>query len=378
MNKKINRVLVIGGGFSGMAAAIELRKLDLAVDLVELDSHWRSYGAGISIGGPTLRALRRLGILDRYLDEAFVGEGVDVFAADGSLLRHIPSPAVVGCELKGDGAVMRPALARMLAEATRASGTAVRLGCTFKALEQDDDGVTVTFTDGSRGRYDLVIGADGLNSSVRPQLYPEGPFPRFTGQGVWRAVLPRDPELERTCLWVDGTTKVGLNPVSREQMYLFVNEQRSVNERVDEHEFADRLSTLLAAFPAPMLQRAAAGIGPDSAIIYRPLEGLLLARPWHRGRVVMIGDTVHATTPHLAAGACIGIEDAIVLAEELARGGDGDIETLLQRFRDRRWPRCAMVVNNSMQLGELESRGGSREQHARIMRASFEALAQAI
>lgn len=373
MKTNTRKVLIIGGGFSGMSAAIQLCKQGMEVDLVEIDQGWRSYGAGISIGGPTLRAFEQLGILQQYMAEAFVGEGVDVFSADGNLLQHIPSPPVSGSKMRGDGAVMRPTLARILAEATRAQGARVRLGCTFQSLQQDADGVDVQFTDGQTRRYDLVIGADGLNSSVRRQLYPDAAKPQFSGQGVWRAVLPRSASINRTCLWVGGRTKVGLNPVSESEMYLFVNEQRDANEWIDEQAMAERLRNILAEFPAAELQAAASQITPESAIIYRPLEGLLVEQSWHQGRIVMIGDAVHATTPHLAAGACIGIEDAIVLADELS--GEGTLEQALQRFRQRRWTRCAMVVNNSRRLGEIEAQLGSREEHGRIMRESFTALA---
>ena len=88
---------------------------------------------------------------------------------------------------------------------------------------------------------------------------------------------------------------------------------------------------------------------------------------------MLIGDAAHATTPHLASGACIGIEDAIVLAEELARADA--IATGLRAFEDRRWERCRMVVENSVRLGEIEISGGDPAEHGRIMRESMMALA---
>lgn len=376
MNNKINKVLVVGGGFSGMSAAIELRKRGIAVDLVEVDPAWRNYGAGISIGGATLRALRQLGILERYRQEAFIGDGVDVFSAAGQLLQHIPSPPMDDADLCGDGAVMRPVLAGLLAEATRAAGVSVYLGCSFSALHQEAHNLDVQFTDGRQQRYDLVIGADGLNSSVRQWLYPQGPKPEFTGQGVWRAVLPLLPEVTRTQLWVADNLKVGLNPVSKTQMYLFLNEQRGGRERVDEQAAVSYLRGLLEQFNAATLMTTAQLLNDSCQLIYRPIERLLLEEPWYQGRIVMIGDAVHASTPHLASGACIGIEDALVLAEEISC--TADIPAALQRFQARRWERCAMVVKNSYRLGQIEQTHGSREEHARIMRESFIALAKAI
>lgn len=106
--------------------------------------------------------------------------------------------------------------------------------------------------------------------------------------------------------------------------------------------------------------------------MYRPLEGLLLPKPWYQGRVVLIGDAAHATTPHLASGACIGIEDAIVLVDELTQ--NEAVDAALQAFQSRRWERCRMVVENSLRLGELEVSGGDKEEQTRIMRASLMAL----
>jgi 2-polyprenyl-6-methoxyphenol hydroxylase-like FAD-dependent oxidoreductase len=133
---------------------------------------------------------------------------------------------------------------------------------------------------------------------------------------------------------------------------------------------------LLADFPAPELQAIREQLGPDSMVVFRPLEKLLVPLPWSRGRVLLIGDAVHATTPHLASGACIGIEDALVLAEELAR--EADVPQALAAFERRRWERCRMVVENSARLGQIEVEGGDKEEHARIMRDSLIALAQPI
>lgn len=376
MNAQPRRILIIGGGFSGMSAAIQLRRQGHEVELVEIDPGWRSYGAGISLGGATLRAFRTLGILDTFLAEGAASDGVRICLPHGPQVAELPTPRLAGPDVPGGGAIMRPVLARMLAEATRAAGTQVRLGCSFTRIEQDAEGVDVSFTDGERRRYDLVIGADGLYSKTRAALFPDAPQPRYSGQAVWRAVLPRPAEIDACTMWMGPRIKPGVNPVSKTEMYLFVTEPRPENRYVDPAEFVARLRALLADFEAPVLRAIREQINEHSQIVFRPLEGLLLPRPWYQGRVVLIGDAVHATTPHLASGACIGIEDALVLAEELGRADDPD--TALAAFQARRWERCRMVVENSARLGEIEVAGGDKDEHAQIMRASLMALAQPI
>jgi 2-polyprenyl-6-methoxyphenol hydroxylase-like FAD-dependent oxidoreductase len=220
------------------------------------------------------------------------------------------------------------------------------------------------------------VGADGLYSKVREAVFPEAPKPRYSGQAVWRAVLPKPADISTATMWMGPKIKPGVNLVSKSEIYLFVTEPRPTNERVDPATFAEHLRALLADFPAPTLQAIRAQIGPDSQIVYRPLEGLLMPQPWFKGRVVLIGDTVHATTPHMASGACIGIEDALVLADELQH--HAEVPAALAAFQARRWERCRMVVENSARLGEIEIAGGDKAEHASIMRESLMALAQPI
>ncbi|WP_027820308.1 FAD-dependent oxidoreductase [Paraburkholderia bannensis] len=376
MNQPLRRVLIIGGGFSGMTTAIECAKRGFEVDLVEIDAGWRSYGAGISIGGPTLRALRTVGVLDDFVERGHAGDGVNLFAPDGTPLGALPTPRVAGEDVPGGGAIMRPVLADILARATRAAGVNVKLGCSFERLDAQADHVNVTLTDGSEARYDLVVGADGLYSKVRTATFPDAPSPRYTGQGVWRAVLPRPSGIACASMWLGHKVKAGLNPVSRDEMYLFLTEDRPTRAHIDAAAAPGMLRDLLAGFGAPVLQRVREQIDGQSSVIYRPLESLLMQRPWSRGRVVLVGDAVHATTPHMASGAGIGIEDGIVLAEELARHATP--ADALAAFEVRRFERCRVVVENSGRLGEIEIANGDRAEHARIMHETHHYLARAI
>jgi len=373
MNSGINKVLVIGGGFAGMTAALQLSRNGFSVDLVEIDPQWRSYGAGISLHGSTLRVIKQLGLIERFLEVGYATDGVEMRGPQDQVLVTLPTPRVAGPELPGGGAIMRPALAKILSEAVRASTTNVRLGLTFTDLSQDADGVSVTFSDGTQGRYDLVIGADGLYSAVRAKVFPQAPKPRFIGQSVWRAVLPRPEGVDTVTMWMGPKLKVGMNRVTEDTVYLFLTEDRATNDHVAPETFVATLRALLERFPSPIIRKIASELSSEHQIVYRPLEQMLLPRPWFANRVVLIGDAVHATTPHLAAGACIGIEDAMVLAEELSAGAA--LTPALSAFEERRYERCRMVVENSGRLADIEIEGGSREEHASIMQVSMKTLA---
>jgi 2-polyprenyl-6-methoxyphenol hydroxylase-like FAD-dependent oxidoreductase len=374
---KRQRVLVIGGGIGGMAAAISLRNQGAQVDLVELDAKWQVYGAGITINGPTLRALSTLGVVDEVMRQGFCADGVRVCDADGRLLTELATPRVAGDRIPGGGGILRPVLARILAKGTLAAGVSVKLGTTFASIDQDADGVDVAFADGARARYDLVIGADGLNSRVRQAVFPDAPRPEFTGQGCWRALVPRPREIDRPHIFMGPRVKAGVNPVSQDEMYLFFTLHLPGKPFIDAAEWPRRLAAELAGFGGP-IGAIRDGLNPASRILYRPLDKLLMTAPWHRGRVVLLGDAVHATTPHLASGAGAAVEDALVLAEALANGDS--LDAALSTYVARRLPRARLVVENSVRLGQLERSpdAASRQAFSQLMRDSLAALAAPI
>jgi len=376
MSISARKALVVGGGFSGMTAALELARRGVEVDLAEIDSSWRSYGAGISMNGAMLRVLRRLGLLEAFLRAGFASDGVEIRAPDDSVVAALPTPRIAGPDVPGGAGIMRPALAKILADAVRAAGVNIRLGKTFTEIEDRDGRVRVTFTDATASEYDVVVGADGLYSAMRKRLFPDAPAPKFANQAVWRAVLPRPAGINTVAMWMGPKLKVGLNGVSASEAYLFLTEDKATNDHVPAETHVEALKALLGKFGSPTVRRIGEELSVANQIVYRPLEHMLLPRPWRKGRIVLIGDAVHATTPHLAAGACIGMEDAVVLAEELER--NPQVEAALDAFEERRFERCRMVVENSARLAEIEITGGDRQEHARIMGQSMMALAQEI
>ena len=368
----VNRALVAGGGIAGMCTAIQLRKRGVAVDLLELEAEWRVAGAGISINGAALRALKTIGVVEEVLERGAGSDGVNLCTADGTVVGKLPTPRIAGPDISGAAGILRSELAGILSRATLKAGVTVRLGTTVQTVENEAGGqLRVRASDGTEGRYDLLIGADGLHSKVRSMFFPDAPAPRYTGQGSWRAVVPRDPETSAVSVFMGKATKVGVNPISRDQIYVFCLDHRAANERIPEDQWKDLLTGLLLEFSGPMA-RVREHIKDSPLVVYRPLESLLLPPPWHHGAIVLVGDAAHATTPHLASGAALGIEDAIVLVEELDK--EASIEAAATAYTKRRFERCRMVVENSLRLGEIEMAGVQSAEHAQIMRDSLIAL----
>lgn len=365
------QLLVVGGGIGGMSLAIRMRERGWHVDLIEIDPEWRVYGAGISITGPTFRAFQRLGILHELKARGFPSEhGVRICTPTGQVVAEVPTPPIAP-GMPTQGGIMRPVLHALLSARTRAAGADVRLGVTMNAWQEAGGRVTVATSDGESRSYDLVVAADGAYSKTRGLLFPEALPPRYTGQYCWRLVAERSAEIDRCHFYIAGPVTAGLMPTSATQMYMFLLQPEPEKVRLDEATQWQRLRQIMAPFGGP-LGVLRDGLSAQSIINVRPLEAILLPRPWHRGRVALLGDATHATTPHLASGAGIAVEDALVLSEIL--GEEADLERALVRFEERRWERCRMVVENSVEIGQMELRHASPEKLKALMAESEQLL----
>ncbi|MEV5322021.1 FAD-dependent monooxygenase [Streptomyces sp. NPDC052687] len=367
-------VLIVGAGIAGMSATIALRRTGAAVDLIDIEPGWTVSGAGLTITGPTLRALRQLGVYEEVAAQGYVGEGIRVCGVDGSHIRDIPTPMPAQAKVHGSGGIGRPVLYRILSAKVLACGVRPRFGTSVTRIVQDAGGVDVTFSDRTRGRYDLVVAADGIYSRTRRQVFPGAPRPHYTGQSVWRMFVSRPPGIDRRHYFLGGEVKVGWTPVAATRMYLFVVERTPRRTRPP-HELPAALARLLAPYGGHVGDFRES-IGPGSEIAYRPLETFSLPGPWYRGRVLLVGDAAHPTTPQLASGAGIAVEDALVLAEELAR--HRTVPATLQAFSARHEQRCRFVVDSSIEIGRLEQRQAPPHAQTAVVERALARLAEPI
>ncbi len=376
-----SRVLIVGGGIGGGTLAIALARRGMQPHMVEIAPEWGPVGVGLTLLGPALRALATIGLIDRAVAS---GNGIYRFAvgnADSEITHISDMPRLIGPDYPSAVQIARPAFHNILAEEITSLGIPVTTGCTVAWVTNEHDHVEVELTDGTSGRYDVVVGADGVHSHIRELIFGGEPAPRFTGQAVWRAMAPRPrdtgPEYEPGVLYMfyGPRNKAGMLAVSTDEMYVFLVQNVATKARPPQTQLPALMRQQLSDYTSLLGELRDRIINPEQ-VIYRPLDVLLVPSPWYRGRVVLIGDAAHTTTPHLAHGGGLAVEDAIVLAELLKT--QASIEVALEQFMDRRWQRCRMVVENSIQLGEWEKQPAPDADPAGLTTTSWAELAEPI
>jgi len=347
----IGSALIVGGGISGLCLAIALRDRGVAVDIAEVKTEWTVYGVGIIQQSNVVRAMADLGIVDKYLDAAFPFENPCLYGPDGSLIAKLPGLRLAGEQYPANLGVSRLALHKVLTEEAQSRGAKVALGRTVDSLAQDADGVDVTFSDGGSGRYDIVVGADGVYSRIRKLLFGDRYQPRYTGQAVWRHNFPRPKAMDHLCAYPTPDGNAGLCPLSDELMYMFATSAEPGNPHYKREELPALMRDRLKQYGG-IVGELRDTITDPAEIVYRPMEVLFVEEPWYRGRVILIGDAAHTTTPHLAQGAGLAIEDAVVLADELENATS--VAAAFDGFHARRYERCKTICEGSIQVGEWE------------------------
>ena len=338
-------ILVIGGGIGGLTSAIALWRKGHNITVIEKDPDWSVYGVGIIQQSNVIRTMAELDLLDDYLAACVPFDNIAIHMPDGTKVAEIPAPRLTE-KYPANVGIGRPALHKVLGDSTISSGADVRLGVTASKIEDRGDSVHVDFSDGKAEEFDLVVGADGVYSDTRQKIMPDAEQPEFTGQSVWRYNFKRPSDLNALHVY-NGPTGIGLVPISEELMYMYVTTPEPHKPFYPTEGIAQVMREKLAKAP-PQIQELAKDITDDAGVVYRPLEQMMLYGEWHKGRVVLLGDAVHATTPHLGQGAGMAIEDSLVLADEISKHEAP--EAAFKAFRDRRFERCKYIVEKSLAI----------------------------
>jgi 2-polyprenyl-6-methoxyphenol hydroxylase-like FAD-dependent oxidoreductase len=195
------------------------------------------------------------------------------------------------------------------------------------------------------------VGADGVYSKTRSLLFGDKYQPKYTGQGAWRYNVPRPEGMDRSYIY-DGVPggKAGLVPLTKDTMYIYLVLQEEGNPFFPPEQLATLFKERLGAYGGLVGEVRDQYITDPEQVVYRPLEAVFVSEPWYQGRILLIGDAAHASTPHLGQGAAQAIEDAVVLGEEATSGLAPAV--FLKRFMERRFERCKFILESSLQIGE--------------------------
>jgi 2-polyprenyl-6-methoxyphenol hydroxylase-like FAD-dependent oxidoreductase len=342
------RVVIVGGGIGGLALAIALRQRGIEAPVYEAAPELRAVGAGIWVPPNAMQVLGRLGLAEAVLREGARLERVELRdhrsgvlqSADmGEAARRFGYPTV---------AIHRGRLQRMLLDHLPAD--AVHVGRECSEVVAGDGGAVLRFADGSEVEAEVVVGADGAHSRVREAVAP-GTRLRYSGQSSYRAVAPfRLPEGFAGVgweVWGPGR-RFGFSAIGHGEVYWYATLDAHPGERdASPSETGRRLDAMAAPFPAPVPVLVAA-TDPER-MVRTDMYDLAAIPAWHRGRIVLLGDAAHATTPNLGQGGAQAVEDAYVLAEQLAaHSRPEDAFSAFQRIRERK---ARMVVDTSRRLG---------------------------
>jgi 2-polyprenyl-6-methoxyphenol hydroxylase-like FAD-dependent oxidoreductase len=357
------RALVVGAGIGGLGAGAALAQSGWTVEVVEVKPQPNVFGVGINQPGNSMRALRALGVDEEIKAAGFEFDHFDFYDAAGNLLTRSFSSLASENGIPNNCGISRPELHQILIGANERAGVELRYADTVGEQADLGDGVDVIFTSGRTGRYDLVVGCDGINSETRARIFGDDFEPRYTGTGVWRVTVPRPPEVTGIGLYQGVDAKAGYIPLSRDWMYLLLTGPEPYRARYEKAELPRMLRHRLEQFGglAGDLRDAIAD-GDD--VIYGPLHEIRVPPPWFKGRVVLAGDAVHACTPHLTQGAAMALEDAVVLAEELE--ADRSLADSLTAYGVRRHPRTTFVQDASRAILDGET-AVTHENYAEVM-----------
>jgi 2-polyprenyl-6-methoxyphenol hydroxylase-like FAD-dependent oxidoreductase len=350
----VSNVLVVGSGLAGAATAVHLASRGVAVDLVEIKPEVSALGSGITLQGNALRELRSLGVWEQVQERGCAFDVTGIRAPDphGTVVAEIPDAKTGGPDLPAAMGMPRPELARILVDRATEVGVKVRFGTTFTALAQDDDGVDVAFADGSTGRYDLVVGADGIRSWTRRALGINLET-KSVGMGIWRAFGPRPASVTRTDLYYGGPSYIaGYCPTGENSLYAYIVEDAQDRSGLSPEEQLAVMKQLSQAYHGPWDEIRETLTDP-SRVNYTWFETHVLPAPWNRGRVVLVGDAAHTCPPTIAQGGAMALEDAVVLAGLLLERDVLD-QDLWDAFHARRVERATTVVDASNQLAQWQ------------------------
>ena len=336
------KVVIIGAGIGGLTAGIAMRQAGYQVEIYDRAHELRPAGAGISLWSNGVKVLNRLGLGEKLAAIGGEMNAMEYRSHSDESLSYVDLRPLFEQVGQRPYPVARTDLQAMLLDAFGPDD--VHLGMNCVGVEQDDHSATAIFENGDRMGGDLVVGADGIHSAVRADVVGHCVNRRYARYVNWNGLVKADPELCEKDLWVlyvGDSKRASMMPVGGDRFYFFFGAPMVEGTQVDPAHRRDELAKIFQGWPAPV-QKLIEAIDPEQTNRLEigdidPLDHLV------KGRVALLGDSAHATTPTLGQGGCQAIEDALVLTRYLTTTNIG-VADALRRYESARKDRTADLV----------------------------------
>lgn len=357
-------IAICGGGVGGLCAAIALRSMGHTVTVYEQARQFGRVGADINLTPNAVHALDRLGASeDLRRNAARPTHRISRTWDSGEETSRLPMSEAAEARYGAPQLTVHRADLLAALEALLPEGT-LRFGATVKTVGQDDTGAWAELSDGETIRADVVIGADGIHSPVREAVF--GPdHPHFTGLVSWRAVFPREkggalPDLDAFTKWWGPTAdrQIVTFPLTRgEEVFVFATHRQE--GWAEEGWTLPGDITELRGHYADFHPHARALLDACETVTRSALHVREPMAHWSQGRITLLGDAAHPMVPFMAQGACMAIEDAVVLARALEGATPGTAAEALTRYEEARIPRTAEIQLSSLANEWLKTQGNA-------------------
>lgn len=345
-------MIIIGAGVGGLCTPIALQQYGFEAKVYEKVKKLGEVGAGLTLWSNALHVLRALGVADEViaagsrLDRSQIrtNYGETLFDARTDEMETKYGEPVV--------AIHRADLHQILINALKPN--TIRLDMNCASFEQDKNKVTVHFENGWSDSADVLIGADGIHSVVRKQMFPEIRL-RYSGYTAWRGVVETENEAAQGLTsesWGRGA-RFGIVRVDKKRVYWFATRNQPIGEKATGEQKKSKLLGIFKKWHKPIDHLLDST--PADIILQNDICDIAPFASWTNGRVTLLGDAAHPTTPNMGQGACMAMESAYVLARAL--GEEPDYKSALKRYENERHERTAWITNTSWSIG----RGGQVE-----------------
>lgn len=341
------KIAIAGAGIAGLTTAIALNKKGFDVTVYEAAPQLKAVGAGISLSANAIKALEVLGVKNSVVAKGHFLEKLSILNHKGKVLTSTNSAQLKTVFGDDNFAIKRSDLHEVLLSFLKPNQLV--LNKKMVDIEQEQSQVKITFEDGTHEQFSGLIAADGIHSVARKK-YVGHNKPRYAGYTCWRGLV------QHTGVKLNGASETwgakgrfGIVPLPDDYIYWFacVNAKEQC-ERYKQFSITDlenHFQGYHQPIPTILSQTQKQHVIWNDIIDHEPIN------QYAYGNVVLIGDAAHATTPNMGQGACMGIEDAVVLADELAKNNHP--ETAFKQFEKRRLKRTHDIVNKSWQLGKV-------------------------